>query len=265
MPHQHDHNCNHESHDHDHDHSGTSGLGPQDNLFMHIDRDNVVALNANDESKGSDVIKPWHLRLSEEKVIRPPHHCWSSSKLLGHFSSSSLTQTINCTEAHVENPGFYSCFRRIIRIPFTGSVKLRSLLLKTGPTDQTPAKVSLFANEDNLDFSDAADKTPTQEFDVAQGREVGEYVVKYYVSFYDRIWLLTDKFRTAKFSNVSSLTLYFPEGQGADSIRIYYVGFLGTWTERKSNPVITVYEAQANLADHQKIQGTEGAFNTPQI
>lgn len=36
-----------------------------------------------------------------------------------------------------------------------------------------------FANEDNLDFDDVSDKTPTQEFDVAQGREVGEYAVKY--------------------------------------------------------------------------------------
>ena len=32
---------------------------------------------------------------------------------------------------------------RIIRIPFTGSVKLRSLLLKTGPADLTPSKVTL--------------------------------------------------------------------------------------------------------------------------
>ena len=32
---------------------------------------------------------------------------------------------------------------RIIRVPFTGSVKLRSLLLKTGPGDQTPQTVSL--------------------------------------------------------------------------------------------------------------------------
>jgi hypothetical protein len=98
-------------------------------------------------------------------------------------------------------------------VPFTGSVKLRSLLLKTGPGDQTPQSVSLvsvlscssviptspcrappaisrrpsahpyfpiqFANADSLDFSDAADKAPTQEFTVAQGREVGEYALKY--------------------------------------------------------------------------------------
>lgn len=31
----------------------------------------------------------------------------------------------------------------IVRIPFTGSVKLRALLVKAGPADQTPAKVAL--------------------------------------------------------------------------------------------------------------------------
>jgi len=136
----------------------------------------------------------------------------------------------------------------ILRVPFTGSVKLRALLLKTGPTDQTPTKVVLFANEESLDFEDAADKTPTQEFDVAQGREVGEYAVK-----------------AAKFSNLASITLFFPASQGADTTKLYYVGFLGQWSERKNNPVITVYEAQANLADHEKIQGVDGTFSTPQL
>ncbi len=62
---------------------------------------------------------------------------------------------------------------------------------------------------------------------------------------------------------------------------MYYVGFMGHWSEvdftitvmqldahcwqRKSNPVITVYEAQANPADHQKIKGLDGSFSTPQM
>lgn len=36
-----------------------------------------------------------------------------------------------------------SALLRIIRIPFTGAVKLRALLLKAGPAGQTPAKVAL--------------------------------------------------------------------------------------------------------------------------
>jgi len=210
MPHQHDAHCGHESTDHDHDHD-SADLGPKDNLFSQIDRDNVVALNAS--GPGSAIIKPWHERLDEEKSI----------------------------ESDADD-------QMIIRIPFTSSVKLRSLLLKTGPTDQTPLKVVLFSNEDSLDFQDIADKTSTQEFAVAQGREVGEYAL-----------------RTAKFSNVSSISLFFPGSQGADTTQIYYIGFLGLWTERKLSAPVTVYETQANLADHEKIQGTDGGLSSPQV
>ncbi|KAI9570654.1 galactose-binding domain-like protein [Boletus coccyginus] len=205
--HHHSEGCGHESHDHDHD---SGDVGPNDNLFPHIDRPHVVALNAT--GPGSSVIKPWHERTNEEVYI----------------------------ESDADD-------QLIIRVPFTGSVKLRSLLLKAGPGAQTPQKIALFPNEPSLDFDDVSDKNPAQEFEVAVGRDVGEYTV-----------------RATKFTNVTSVTLFIPSNQGADSTRLYYVGFLGHWTQRKSNPVITVYEAQANLADHDRIQGTEGAFNTPQ-
>lgn len=66
MPHQHNDNCGHESHDQDHDH-GSSELGFQDNLFLAIDRSNAVALNA--QGNASVIIKPWHERLDEAKVL----------------------------------------------------------------------------------------------------------------------------------------------------------------------------------------------------
>ena len=61
MPHEH-----HESCGHDHDHDSSEVLGFQDNLFPHIDRPNVVALNANGNPQ--DLIKPWHTRLDESQV-----------------------------------------------------------------------------------------------------------------------------------------------------------------------------------------------------
>jgi len=134
----------------------------------------------------------------------------------------------------------------ILRIPFTASVRLRALLLKAGPGGQTPSKVNLFANADSLDFDNIFDKTPAQEFSVPQSRDIGEYAVK-----------------AAKFSNLSSITLFIPASQGAENTRIYYVGFLGSWTERKNKPVVTVYETQANLADHEKIQGLDSTFSAP--
>ncbi|KAJ7243711.1 galactose-binding domain-like protein [Mycena rebaudengoi] len=131
----------------------------------------------------------------------------------------------------------------ILRIPFTSSVKLRALLLKCGPAEHTPASVRLFPNADGVDFDDVAERAAAQEMLVVQGREVGEYAL-----------------RTPKFTNLSSLTLLFPAAQGADTCRIYYVGFLGTWVEHIAAPPITVYETQANLADHEKVQGTDGGL-----
>ncbi|KAH9838796.1 galactose-binding domain-like protein [Rhodofomes roseus] len=201
MPHTHDHgNCNDEHHDHHHD--IPEGTGPRDNLYSHIDRDNVIVLNAQAPANGPEVIKPWDQRLDEEKYIE-----------------SDADDQI------------------IIRVPFTGAVKLRAILVKSGPGDQTPAKMSIFNNLEHVDFSNITDMKSVQEFDVAQGRDIGEYHVM-----------------PAKFSSVTSVTLFFPESQGADTTRIYYVGFLGTFSgERKGQPIITVYESRPNIADHPKI------------
>jgi len=207
-----EHSPNGHNHQHDHDHDHDHGdAGPADNLYAKIDHPNIVALNG--ASLVVKICKPWNERMNEDVYLE----------------SDSDDQLI-------------------IRVPFTGSVKLRSILLKTGPGDQTPTKIDVYSNEDSLDFSDVQDKKPIQEFPVVQSRDVGEYTVK-----------------PAKFPNVSSITLFIPSGQGADTVRIYYLGFLGSWTERKTDPVIAVYEANANIADHEKIQGTEGNFNPTQF
>ncbi|KII89615.1 hypothetical protein PLICRDRAFT_39727 [Plicaturopsis crispa FD-325 SS-3] len=198
MSHHHHHdNCGDESHDHDHD--SPDELGPKDNLYPYIDRDRVVALNST--YSGSRAIKPWNERFDEERFI----------------------------ESDVDD-------QLILRVPFTGSVKLRALLLKTGPADQTPTRIELFPNESNLDFDSVSDKEAAQGFDIPQDRDIGQYPVK-----------------PVKFSNVTTITVFFPASQGADTTRVYYVGFLGTWSERKTSPVVTVYETQANPADHAKL------------
>ncbi|KAG8979769.1 hypothetical protein FRB94_010338 [Tulasnella sp. JGI-2019a] len=177
-----------------------------DNLYQHIDQPNVIALNGTTPDFPK-IIKPWHQRTDE---------------------------TISL-ESDADD-------QLIIRVPFTGSVKLRSILLKSGPGAETPTKMSIFPNEDNLDFDDISEKKPAQEFDIVQSREVGEYTVK-----------------PAKCPEVQSITLFFPAAQGADNVRIYYIGFLGEWREIKDRPTVILYEAQANPADHPKIKGMDGA------
>ena len=94
----------------------------------------------------------------------------------------------------------------IVRIPFTGSVKLRSILLKTEPGQASPRTMRMFANQ-RLDFDDAENAKPTLEIELVQpsdtsSREPVEYAV-----------------RAAKFPAVRVLTLYFPDNYGANSTR----------------------------------------------
>lgn len=67
-----------------------------------------------------------------------------------------------------------------------------------------------------------------------------------------------DSSRPSKFASVKSLTLFFPANAGADTSRIYFLGFKGDFSPRNKDPVITVYEATPNPADHKKIKGLDG-------
>ena len=81
MSHNHSHDgCHNESHDHDHDHSIPESQGYRDNLFSRVDRQNVVALNAEDPGQGPEVIKAWDERLDEENV-RIHTYCYTLSTL----------------------------------------------------------------------------------------------------------------------------------------------------------------------------------------
>ncbi|KDQ13483.1 hypothetical protein BOTBODRAFT_33501 [Botryobasidium botryosum FD-172 SS1] len=199
--HSHGHGHGDGDHDHDHDH-GISDVQPN-SLFSKIDLPNVSVLNS--DHPAQNAIKPWSSRLDENTYI----------------------------ESDADD-------QLIIRIPFTGSVKIRSILIKSGPEAHTPSKISAFVNLDILDFDDAESKQPAQEFDIVQSREVGEYAVN------------------SKFSRAQTLTLFIPSAQGADTARIYFIGILGEFTQLTEQPLISIYEANANPADHEKIKGTGG-------
>lgn len=66
MPHDHSQACGDEG-GHAHDHI-PEAQGHRDNLYARVDRDNVVALNA--EGNPSSIIKPWHER-TDEQVVSP--------------------------------------------------------------------------------------------------------------------------------------------------------------------------------------------------
>lgn len=171
-------------------------------LYQHIDRDNVVALNAQEGSDGKVVIRPWDERNQDDEWVE-----------------SDADEQL------------------ILHIPFTGNIKLRSIVIRAGPAGYTPDKMQVYANQ-LLDFDEATSVDPTQTFEVPVSRDVVEFAV-----------------RPAKFPSVQSLTLFFPSNHGEDTTRISYVGFKGEFSNFTRDPIITVYEAQANPADHAKIAG----------
>ncbi|GAA93698.1 uncharacterized protein L969DRAFT_53569 [Mixia osmundae IAM 14324] len=178
--------------------------GEKDFLWGRIDRDGVVALNESVEGSGKLVIKPFDRRNDEQE----------------------------CVESDADE-------QLILRIPFTGAVKLRSILIKPGGSGQCPDKMHIFVNE-SLDFDQASEREPVQTVEIVSSRSTIEYPV-----------------RPAKYHSVQSLTLFFPSNHGDETTRIYFVGFRGEYTQLSREAINFVYEAQANPADHLKIKGID--------
>jgi len=194
--------CGHDPYDPDH---VLPGEGPgTDLLTSRIDIDNVVALNV----EGGDgavkrIFKPWDERYDEEKSIR-----------------SDADEQI------------------IIRIPFSGNVKLRSIIVKGARGEECPIQIKIYANIPAFDFDSAESEKPTQVMDLIDSKDAVEYPVP-----------------AARYPAVSILTLFFNQNAGGDQTQIFYLGFKGEFAKRAGRPGQIVYEAQANPADHVKLPG----------
>ncbi|KAG0320283.1 PITH domain-containing protein 1 [Dissophora globulifera] len=203
--HAHGHGHGHGGHDHDHDHDEAPDSGlVHESLYQKIDHDNVVCLNEAEADSGKSVLKPWHEKMDDTK-----------------FVESDADEQL------------------ILRIPFTGLVKLKSISIRAEPGESAPRKMKAFANKDDLDFDNADSTAATQEWDLVEDTQgqIAEYST-----------------RVAKFTSIRSLTLFFNENFGGDTTKITFIGLKGEFSEFKRDPIITVYELQANPADH-KVPG----------
>ncbi|KAK5660764.1 hypothetical protein OQA88_12130 [Cercophora sp. LCS_1] len=207
------HHCHDEHHDHghshgdEHDHSDDITPALQFSLYQHINFDEIVALNEAAPHSGKAVCKkPWTERLT----IEPELESDADEQLL-------------------------------ISIPFTGQVKLHSILIRTSDSDSAPKTLKVLINREDIDFGSAEDAEGTQVFELSRTSEVQELPV-----------------RRAKFSAVRRLALFFPDNFGdgdEDVTRISYLGFKGEWMQLGRAPANILYEAAANPGDH-KIKGT---------
>eukprot|EP00873_Tetraselmis_striata_P000666 jgi/Tetstr1/420930/TSEL_011991.t1 len=122
----------------------------------------------------------------------------------------------------------------LLHIPFTGDVKLSSICVIGGSDGSGPAKMRAFINRNDLDFAMAESMAPVQEWELLDNAAGHiEYPTK-----------------VAKFINVHSLTLHFPECFEGDVTCIQFLGLKGEYKEAKRQAVTAVYESRAMPEDH---------------
>lgn len=204
-----------EEHDHSgcghgegaHDHSDDIVPALQNSLYQHIDFDKVRCLNEATPDSGKAVLKKtW----AERMELEPELESDADEQLL-------------------------------IYIPFTGQVKLHTILIRTSDSESAPRKLKLFVNRDDLDFGTAEERPGAQTLELSRTSEVQDIPVK-----------------RALFGKAQNITLFFEDNHGdgeEDVTRISYLGFKGEWMKLGGAPAEITYEAAANPADHkQKVE-----------
>jgi hypothetical protein len=208
--HCHDESHSHDHGDHDHDHSDDITPALQNILYSQIDFSALRTLNEDDSNSGRAICqKTWAQRL----------------ELQPELVSSADEQLL-------------------MLVPFTGQVRLHSILLRTSDSESCPKTLKVFANfGEDMDFDTASEKQPTQTFEIARTSEIQEIPVK-----------------RVHFNNTRSLALFFEDNwsQGEeDETRITYLAFKGDFMKLNKEPVSVLYEAAANPADHKAIAGVK--------
>ncbi|PYH40623.1 PITH domain-containing protein [Aspergillus saccharolyticus JOP 1030-1] len=212
--HHHDHGHGGHCHDEDgHDHSNDITPAIQSLLYTQVQFDSITTLNEATPKSGAAIVKKtWAERLNDEPELESD----ADEQLLMY-------------------------------IPFTGQVKVHSLLIYTAPTSSAPKTLKLFKNRDDLDFSTASELSPTQKLEIPQpvaGADVFEIPLN-----------------RAHWNTTTSITLFFEDNwsEGEEDVtKVGYIGFKGTFMALNREPVNFLYEAAANPNDHVAIQGVNG-------
>eukprot|EP00692_Jakoba_bahamiensis_P003669 EC687490.1.p1 GENE.EC687490.1~~EC687490.1.p1 ORF type:complete len:211 (+),score=99.04 EC687490.1:28-660(+) len=105
----------------------------------------------------------------------------------------------------------------IVHVQFASAVCVRKICLLGGEEDSCPREMHVWINREDIDFDNARDVPFTQRMEVPNDhRHLIDYKTKY-----------------VHFQNVHSLTLFFPSNYGAETTKIYALGFKGDATEYK--------------------------------
>lgn len=217
--------CEEEAHEHHHghDHNHEHGAPPiptteSQSLYAHILTNDIAAFNV---SNPSDQLK---------HVVKDHQHKYSTTPL---FTSDADCQLI-------------------LKIPFEGSVKVYSVILRTSSVpDHCPRKVKFYTRE--LDFDSIEGARPTYEVEhpevgIDDSQPVGDELVEE-TSFVEHY------LPRHQFAGVTVLTIFVENNWGDEDepTHLYSVEVRGEFQGLRKNPVVTIYESAANPADHKTV------------
>lgn len=173
--------------------------GVEYELYIRIDIEKLQCLNESRDGDGKRVFKPWDQRTDRAK-----------------FVESDADEEL------------------LFNIPFTGSVKLKGIIISGEDDESHPAELRLYKNIPQMSFDDTS-REPEQAFRLNR----------------DPLAELEYPTKIARFSNVQHLSIHISRNFGAESTRVYYIGLRGEYTEAHRHEItICNYEAAANPADH---------------
>jgi hypothetical protein len=129
----------------------------------------------------------------------------------------------------------------MVMVTFTCPVKLISFNV-IGDESCSPQNVLLFANRPDLTIGDAEDTEPTQSMDLVE----------------DMHGAVDYRVRATKFAQCNAIAFYFRSG--LDELKLSWLGLRGEASEAQRKAVQTVYEARANLADHEVKEDATGSM-----
>lgn len=146
----------------------------------------------------------------------------------------------------------------ILNIPFTGNVKLYSIILRTnGEAANCPKTIKLFKNKTNLDFDNINDTKPTYKIEQPQVGHLGDENV----DDVDESSFVEHYLPRNLFQSTTQLSLFVENNWEDDEdelTKVYYIEIRGMFTSPLSkDPVITLYESAANPADHKNLLANE--------
>ncbi|EDO16980.1 hypothetical protein Kpol_1041p38 [Vanderwaltozyma polyspora DSM 70294] len=239
MSHNHNyHHCEDEHHD-GHNHTAPIPTNPGQSLYQFIDTTKIRCFNV--VGNGCNEIYKGFLKDRDNR-----------------FNCSSYAQSdADC--------------QVIVHIPFTATCRVFSIILRTNVDDSSnnlnsPKTIKIFNNfKKNLDFDTLNSAKP--DLSIEQPQNVGVQAGSDDINE-DESTFVEHYFPRINFQNCSSLTLFLQDNWSGDEdelSRLYYLEIRGEPTGKlqpdNSVPLMAVYEAAPNPAEHNKLEQEADELN----